>query len=148
MADTIYDLYKERSVSGLTVIGTTTIKALILKTTAAGAFAKSIATVTALLAVGTVAEAAFTNYSRKTVVLTSALNGGADRAEISTPSVTWTALGVAGGGDGSVVAIVFYDEGGGTDATRIPIAYYDTGLGVITNGGDFTINAGVIATLT
>lgn len=142
MAEKVFNRYKARSVAGATVIGTSTIKALLLETTAAGAYDPDVATVSALLAIGGVAEMVATNYVRKTVTLTSAQDDANDRANVTLTAVTWTALGIASGADGSIVAVVFYDEGGGTDATRYLISYHDTGFPVITNGGDFTLNAG------
>lgn len=148
MADTVYNRFKHRSVTGATAIGTATIKALLLETTAAGAYDPDLNTVTDLLAVGSVAEMVATGYVRKTVTLTATEDDTNNRDNIALTSVTWTALGVAGGGDGSIVAVVFYDEGGGTDGTRYLISYHDTGFPIVTNGGDVTVNAGDILRLT
>lgn len=148
MAEKVYNRFKHRSATGATAIGTATIKALLLEATAAGAFDPDLNTVTELLAVGAVAEMVATNYARKTVTLTATEDDVNDRDNVALTSVTWTALGVAGGGDGSIVAVVFYDEGGGTDATRYLISYHDTGFPIITNGGDVTLNAGDVLRLT
>lgn len=148
MAEKIYNRFKHRSATGATAIGTSTIKALLLETTAAGAYDPDLNTVTDLLAVVGVAEMIATNYARKTATLTGTEDDANDRENIALTALTWTALGVAGGGDGSIVAVVFYDEGGGTDATRYLISHHDTGFPLVTNGGDVTLGAGDVVRLT
>lgn len=118
-----------------------TLKMLLLKTTAAGAFSPDIDTVAALLAVGSVAECDFTNYSRKTLAsVTSTEDDTNDRANIDAANITWTAAG--GALNNTPAAAVIYDATTDTsDSTRILVAYYDTNFGsVATNGGDYTVN--------
>lgn len=141
MADTVYNRFKFRTVTGDSDIGATDYRALLLETTAAGAFNPDLDDVAALLAVGSVAEFVGTNYARATLDGEAAsVDDTNDRANIDFTAEVWTSLGVAAGTDGSVVAFVAYEEGGGTDATRNLVSYHDSGFPVVTNGQNLTID--------
>lgn len=118
-----------------------TLKAMLLKTTAAGARDPDVATVTALLAVGGVAECDFTNYVRKTLAsLTATLDNTNDRSAVDSASLTWTSAG--GATNNTPAALVIIDCTVDTnDGTRVPVGYYDTNFGTIaTNGADWVVN--------
>lgn len=138
MAETTYNRAKDDMAEAY--IAGRTFKMLLLKTTAAGAFNPDIDTVTALLAVATVAECDFTNYSRKTLAsLTATEDDTNNRANVDAANVTWTAAG--GASNNTPVAAVIYDATTDTnDGTRILVAYYDTGFSVATNGGDYVVS--------
>ena len=143
MADTVYNRFKYRSAIGDTQIDTVDARMLLLETTAAGAFNPDLDTVTDLLAVGSVAEFTGTNYARATIDGETAGAGPDDtndRVNIDFTAEVFASLGVAAGTDGSVVAVVTYDEGGGADGTRHLISYHDSGLPVVTNGQNLTID--------
>lgn len=143
MADTIYNRWKFRNTTGLTVVGSADFRMLLLETTAAGAFDPDLDDVAALLAVGGVAELSATNYARATLDGESAGAGPDDannRVNIAYTAEVFATLGVAGGTDGSVVAAVIYDEGGGTDGTRTLVSYHDSGFPIVTNGQNLTID--------
>lgn len=120
-------------------LDTSTVGILLLRTTAAGAFDPDLDTVTALLAVGSVLEANFTNYARKTGLTATVTEDDANnRANVDLANQTWTAAG--GAANNTPVAAVVFQDGAG-DGTRYLISYHDTNFGsVATNGGDYTIN--------
>lgn len=141
MADTVFNQWKYRTVHGDVDITTADPRILLLETTAAGAFDPDLDTITALLAVGGVAEFTGANYARGTIDGEAAtLDDANNRANVDFTAEVFANLGVAGGTDGSVVAIVIYEEGGGTDGTRIPISYHDSNLPVVTNGQNLTVD--------
>lgn len=143
MADTVYNRFKYRNVTGATIVGTADFRMLLLETTAAGAFNPDLDSVTDLLAVGGVAELTATNYARGTLAGETAGAGPDDindRANIDFTAQVFATLGVASGVDGSVVAAVIYDEGGGADATRWLVSYHDSGFPVVTNGQNLTVD--------
>lgn len=137
MAQVIYNRAKDDMMEAW--LSGRTLKCLLLKTTAAGAYSPDIDTVTALLAVGSVAECDFTNYVRKTLAsLTSTEDDTNDRANVDAASITWTAAG--GASNNTPAALVIYDATTDTnDGTRILVGYYDTGFTVATNGGDYVV---------
>ena len=139
MAQVVYNRAKDDMAEAY--IAGRTFKMMLLKTTAAGAFVATIDTVTNLLAVGSVAECDFTNYTRKTLAsTTSTEDDGNNRANVDSANVTWTSAG--GATNNTPAAAVIIDTTVDTsDSTRILVAYYDTNFGsVATNGGDFTVN--------
>ena len=150
VGETVYNRFKYRSAAGLSIWGgALDARCLLLETTVAGAFDPDLDSVADLLAVVGVAELVATNYARKALAgEAAAVDDANDRANLSMTAVTWTALGVAGGGDGSIVAVVVYDEGGGADASRWLISYHDTGFPLVTNGGVVILTAGDVLRLT
>lgn len=140
MADTVYNRGKYRLGHGDTVWDTADLRMLLLETTAAGAYAASLNTVTDLLAVGGVAELTATGYARQALdTQTITEDDGNNRVNYDVADEVFANLGVAGGTDGSVVSCVVYDEGGGTDGTRFLVSYHDSGFPVVTNGQNLTI---------
>lgn len=140
MADIVYNVAKTRIATGATDLDTSTLKMLLLKTTAAGAFNPDLVSVTALKAVGGVAEADFTGYVRKTLTsVTAAQDDTNDRANVDAANITWDPAG--GATNNTPVAAVIYHDVDGTDANSKLVAYYDTNFGVIaTNGSPYTVN--------
>lgn len=140
MSQIAYNIFKNRLASGLFVAGTTPVKMLLLKTTAAGAFNPDLTTVTAVLAVGGVAECDFTNYARKTLAsVTTAVDNTNDRANVDAANPVESSAG--GATNNTPVAALLYDATTDTnDGTRIPMLYFDTNFGsTATNGADLTI---------
>lgn len=143
MADTVYNRWKYRNVTGATIVGTADFRMLLLETTAAGAFDPDVDDVAALLAVGGVAELTATNYARGTMAGETAGAGPDDannRVNVDFTAQVFATLGVPAGTDGSVVAAVIYDEGGGTDGTRYLVSYHDSGFPIVTNGQNLTVD--------
>lgn len=137
MAETVYNVAKARMANGSLDLDTSTVRMMLLKTTAAGAFDPDLNTVAGLLAVGSVAECDFTNYARKTLTVTVTEDDTNNRANVDAADVTWTAAG--GTTNNTPVAAVIYQDGA-TDADRYLISYHDTGFGSIaTNSGDYTV---------
>lgn len=143
MADTVYNRWKYRNVTGVDVVGSADFRMLLLEATAAGAFNPDLDTVDDLLAVGSVAEFVGTNYARQALDGESAGAGPDDtndRVNIDFTDEVFASLGVAAGTDGSVVAAVVYVEGA-SDAARFLVSYHDSGFPVVTNGQDLTVAA-------
>ena len=142
MADTIYNRWKYRNVTGTDVVGSADFRMLLLETTAAGAFDPDLDDVAALLAVGSGAELTATNYARQALDGESAGAGPDDtndRVNIDFTAEVFALLGVAAGTDGSVVAAVVYVEGA-SDAARFLVSYHDSGFPVVTNGQNLTVD--------
>lgn len=139
MAQTVFNVAKARIANGSLDLDTSGLSMLLLKTTAAGAYNPDLDTVSALLAVGGVAECDFTNYVRKSLgTVTVTEDDTNDRANVDAANITWTAAG--GATNNTPVAAVIYQDGA-SDAARYLVGYYDTNFGsTATNGGDFTIN--------
>jgi len=138
MADTVYNIAKARMASGDLDLNADTIRMLLLKTTAAGAYDPDLTSVAAVLAVGSVAECDFTNYVRKDLAsLTVTANNTDNRADVDAANVTWTA---AGGAANNTPAAALIYEFITNDAGSFPISYHDTNFAsVATNGGDYTV---------
>jgi hypothetical protein len=137
MAQVMYNVAKARLANGSLDLDTSTIRMLLLKTTAAGAYSPDLDTVAALLAVGSVAECDFTNYARKTLTVSVTEDDANDRANIDADNQTWTNAG--GASNNTPVAAVIY-QFGTNDSDSYLIGYYDTGFGSIaTNGGNYTV---------
>lgn len=132
MSDTMYNNAKGRDLS------TGTLRMLLLKTTAAGAFDPDLDTVAALLAVGSVAECDFTNYTRKTLAsVTRTVDDTNNRVAFDAADVTWTAAGGATNNTPAAAVIYLFVT---NDSDSVPLSYHDTNFGsVATNGGDFTV---------
>lgn len=83
-----------------------------------------------------VGELAVSNYARKPVTPTIAINNtpGSERVEVTIPDQTWTALG-----SGATIhgAVLFKDSG--SNATSKLIAFFDL-ADTATNGGDVTLD--------
>ncbi|TXH51195.1 MAG: hypothetical protein E6Q97_18910 [Desulfurellales bacterium] len=139
MSQVVYNTAKHRLANGSLDLDTDTIKMLLLKTTAAGAYDPDLDTVSELLAVGSVAECDFTNYVRKTLASVTATQDDANnRANVDADNVTWPSAG--GAINNTPAAAVIYEHVDGTNANDRLIGYYDTNFGTVaTNGGDFTI---------
>ncbi len=137
MAETVYNLAKSGMADGSIDLDTNTIRILLLKTTAAGAYDPDLNTVADVLAVGSVAECDFTNYARKTMTVTVSVDDTNNRANIDATDVTWSSAG--GASNNTPVAALIY-KFVTNDAGSTPIAYYDTNFGsTSTNGGDWTL---------
>lgn len=101
---------------------------------------KDCATLAAVLATGTTAEATNTGYARK--VLTDAnLSAYApdqtnDWTALSIPNLTWTAVAVTGGGWAKLLICYDADTTAGTDANLIPLTAHD--FAVTPTGSDIT----------
>lgn len=130
MAETAYNVMKGKDLSSGTV------RCLLLKTTAAGAFDPDIATITALLAVATVEECDFTNYVRKTVTVTRTVDNSNNRVNFDVDDIVWDTAG--GVSNNTPVALVFYlfDT---DDSSSLPISYHDSNFSTATNGADYTV---------
>lgn len=139
MSQVAYNTAKHRLANGSLDLDTDTIKMLLLKATAAGAYDPDLDTVAELLAVGSVAECDFTNYTRKTLSSLAATQDDTNnRANVDAADVTWSSAG--GATNNTPVAAVLYEHVDGTDANDRLIGYYDTNFGTVaTNGGDYTI---------
>ena len=136
MAETVYNLAKSGMADGSIDLDTNTIRILLLKTTAAGAYDPDLNTVADVLAVGSVAECDFTNYVRKTMTVTVSVDDTNNRANVDAADVTWSS---AGGASNNTPAAALVYKFVTDDASSTPIAYYDTNFGsTSTNGGDFT----------
>ncbi|PYS90496.1 MAG: hypothetical protein DMF62_04855 [Acidobacteria bacterium] len=148
MADTVYNVAKARVASGATDLDTSTLKMLLLKTTAAGAFNPDLVSVTALKAVSGVVEADFTGYVRKTLTsVTVTQDDTNDRANVDSANVTWDPAG--GATNNTPVAAVIYHDVDGTDANSKLVSYHDTNFGVTaTNGSPYTVNIADFVRLT
>jgi hypothetical protein len=140
MAETVYNVAKTRIATGATDLDTHTLKMLLLKTTAAGAFNPDLDSVTELLAVGGVVECDFTGYVRKTLTSVTATQDDVNnRANIDAVNVTWDPAG--GATNNTPVAAVIYHDVDGTDANSRLISYHDTNFGTTaTNGSPYTVN--------
>jgi hypothetical protein len=141
VADTIYNRWKYRNVTGTDIVGSADFRMLLLETTAAGAFNPDLDTVADLLAVGSVAEMIATNYARQALTGETAGAGPDDtndRVNIDFTDLVFASLGIAAGTDGSVVAAVTYVEGA-SDAARFLVSYHDSGFPVVTNGQSLTV---------
>lgn len=98
-------------------------------------------TVSQVLAVSGVVEAAASGYVRKDLAgVTLTEDDTLDKATITWTAPTWTA--VAAGETWR--AVLLYDEGGGTDATRNLIGIDDT-ADVATAGVDITYTGGSVS---
>lgn len=106
----------------------------------AGAYAPTIATVAALLAVSGCTELVATNYARKSTTRTETIDQNNNRAaDAVSVDVTWTALG--GAANDTIRAIVVYKYVAGGDANCIPICYMDLSSPLTTNGSDVVYTA-------
>lgn len=140
VTDIVYNVAKARIASGATDLDTSTLKMLLLKTTAAGASNPDLQSVTQLKAVAGVAECDFTGYVRKTLTtVTVTQDDTNDRANVDAANVTWDPAG--GATNNTPVAAAIYHDVDGTDANSRLISYHDTNFGVTaTNGSPFTVN--------
>lgn len=141
MADMMYNVAKVRLNSGLTQWGgatPSTVKALLLASTAAGAQVASLTTVAALLAVSGVTEVSSSShpsYARQTLGgLSTTQDDPNTRGDLKANNTVWLGANFA-----TIYAMVTFDEGGGTDATRYLMTYHDTSFPIVTNGSDLTI---------
>lgn len=135
--ETVFNVGKKKFTDGSINWTSSTIKMLLLSATAAGAFNPDVATVAALLAVGSVTESTATGYARTALgSLTSTQDDTNDRANLDSADVSFGAIGSAGGGDSVVAAVVYLD--GGSDATRYPISYHGFATQAL-NGGTFSV---------
>ena len=103
-----------------------TLKLLLLRTAASGGDAayKDATTVAALLALSGVAEANFTNYSRKTLAnVTVSVNHTTDAVSVDCDDVVYTSAG--GATNNTTVDAVIYEEVAGGDANCIPLVLLD-----------------------
>jgi hypothetical protein len=131
----VYNVGKLKLVNGAVAGGT--VKMLLIETVAAGAFDPDVATITALLAIGGVAELTAAGYARQSVgTVTYTQDNANDRVNIDCPQVDFGALSTGGGGD-VVVAVVFYLDGA-NDGARFPLSYHGISTQAL-NGGTFSI---------
>ncbi len=115
-----------------------TLKMLLLRTAASGGDAayKDATTVAAVLALAGVAEANFTNYSRKTLAsLAVNVVHGSDNVNVDCADIVYTAAG--GGTNNTIVDAVIYEEVAGGDANCIPLVLLDCAF--TTDGNDVTL---------
>jgi hypothetical protein len=136
MADVWYNSGKQVVAEGKWPTGVGDIRMLLIggASVPGGAYATTLSTVSALLAVSGTTECNGTGYSRKSVTGRAiSIDAGNSRVVLDSDDVTWT-----GADFGTVRAAVLYVEGA-SDAARTLIAIYDTGFPKVTNSADLTI---------
>ena len=117
---------------------------IILDSADTDAAVKDVATVAALLALGSTAEVTNTNYARIELtdsdIVAYAPDNANDRVDLDIPDQTFTSIGA---GDSWTDLAICYDDDstGGTDANIVPMTWHD--FVVVPNGGDITAQISV-----
>lgn len=111
------------------------LKMLVLKSAASDAVLKDLDTITAVLSAGSVAEADFTNYARKTLAsVTVTVDDTGDSVKVDCADVIFTA---AGGATNNTTTDVIIYEFVTDDSDSVPLVQLDAVF--TTDGNNITL---------
>jgi hypothetical protein len=130
-----HGLYK---LLNLATSGSTDLRCLVIAGASLPSGAKNVDLdfVSDVLAVGSVVEAAATNYARQDLAgVTLTENDAGDKVDFTATAPTMNNVAVGE----TWRMVLYYLEGGGTDATRDLIAYDEPAATLVTNGGNVTL---------
>lgn len=137
MANFVFNIAKGRIAEK--VADGATLKMLVLRVAASDATNMDFATVAAVLAGGNT-EANFTNYSRKTLTLTTVnVDNSGNSVSVDCADVVFTAAG--GGVNNTTTDVIIYEEVAGGDSNCIPLVQLDAVFTTDGNDVTLTINA-------